>query len=451
MAETNYHLLAGGGNSPFLLQLYSMLASKQGSVRHECNPLAQFAMPINLMDAAGGQYGAFTDAAVSVASIRGDSMKIYHDLRDDVMTGENDSQYGEDDLISPQRESLSIGSGEIYMKQVFLLEADWTDAKKTVKSAINIGFRMGRIAAAMQGERMMTTVWGMRGINDNYETDKHLRDAPGTSIAAMATSAYAQKINELQAGTGGEVVRPTSRNFICFANHNNDTLDQPYSDAMLGAAYTDDDAMQWDKLFGLKRLITESGNVGRAEYPFHPAMISGLTADGGKTREVGGDFPVLLTNHREIERLQEDDKWETAQNNLALRLGKMTGLFTGDAGFYRGIAPFAFDKAPVIQPDVAKSKVAVSVVLGKGALIVTYGNVKRNVEAFPRLPERSLIRKFMETVTPVKVDYGKRGGTRGTQDWASVRCRFGCIRPAFKDRTGAKKDYGVIGVFSAYK
>ena len=438
-------------DSPLLKQIFAATSSVNSGWRGETNPLAQFSNMVPVMKRQGGIHTtSFGMSPISVMGVPAANVTIYHDLSDEI-DGEVNSSPSEDAVDPVKRASLTMGAGIVKQARAFGIDEAWEDAKQAVNSIVNMSYRLSKVAQALQGEYAMYGLTGQRGDEDQrYESHKGLLDAQGQTLKQRAEGSMSKLLNGLQKNSGGEIVRPLTRNFSAAGGDLTATFDGTVDDAAFGSEFTQANAMSWKHLLSLKTYEKQSGNIARGDFPFRRARLSGIVADGGKMKNSPRDSFCVITNHENIEMLQLEGEWVNYQNALAQHLGATTGLSTGDAGMYRGACVFGFDKIPV-RKNANGQRIALSLALGQGALCVLHGMNRVNPPQFYSRITNTTLRRFMETSLPVDVVTWNRPGEREQSKLFAVHFGYGVVRPSFEDKEGNRVDYGVLGLHTALK
>lgn len=436
-------------DSPLLKKLFAMSSSVNSGWRGETNPLANFSSMTDIMKRTGGiNATSFAMTPISVMGIKAAQVSVYHDLSDEI-EGTVNSSPSEDAVAPVKRTSLTMGAGIVKQQKAFGIDEIWEDAHQAVSSIANMSYRLSKVAQVLQGEYALFALCGMRGDEElKYESHKDLLDVAGSDLATRAKGSLAPLLNELQDHSGNEKVRALTRNFSAAGGTLTSTFDGTVDDSAFGSEFANADGMSWDHLLRLQTYAKESGNIGRNEYPFREARLSGIITDGGKHRMTKPEAFCVISNHENVERLQLEEQWITYQNSLATHLGNMNGLASANCGMYRNACVFGYDKIPV-RTNANGVRIGLSLALGQGALCVLHGLGRVNGdETYSRITNKTL-RKFMETLLPVDVVTWDRPGSRKQAKLFAVHFGYGVVRPSFEDQDGDKVDYGVIGLHTA--
>ena len=435
-------------DSEFMLHLFSRHSAKQMSARGEQNWLSTFVSPTRLDSAGtgGDMMGYFGNTPVSMAVLRSATMRFNKDLNDEIsitVRGQDSAR----NTIPPKRVSLRVGSGALATETNFLADDDVSDAQLTTPSTLNLAFRIANAVRDTQGDYSLMPLTAMRGTKKVWGTNPSILDAKGANWTTTAKGPLMQTLNELQESAGSDpqqLVRPRTRVWRCGTSTDVEGAPADFDDGF-GAQYTADNEVQWDRDLHAIKTYTEKQRYARqAEHRFEIAEINMIRERGHKKMSRVSGGCVLITTPDVVAALTKDENWVKAQLAASGADGKSTGVFTDEAGMYRGWRLHAVNKLPMIE-NTAGVKIQQSLVLGKSALLILH-TLKRKRLMFG-LRDTSVMHRFAETWSPVDVETWP-ADDKARKHGLGFALRMGAVVPAFHNSDGNLEDLGVLSVLS---
>ena len=447
-------ILAGDirADSEFFLHIFSRISAKQMSAAGEQNWLSTFVSPTRLDSAGSGgeSSGFFGETPVSMAVLKSATMRFNKDLNDRIsitVRGQDSAR----NTIPPKRVSLRVGSGALATETNFFADDDVSDAKLTTPSTLNLAFRIANAVRDTQGDYSLMPLTAMRGTKDGvWGTNPEILDAKGDTWTTTAKGPLMLTLNDLQktAGDGDQQkVRPRTRVWQCGISEEVGAAPADF-DTGFGAQYTADNELQWDRDLHAIKTYTEKQRYARvSEHRFEMANINMIRERGQKKMMRVSGGCVLITTPDIVAALTKDENWIQAQRAASGADGKSTGIFTDEAGMYRGWRLHTVNKLPMIE-NTAGVKIQQSLVLGKSALLILH-TLKRQKLMFG-LRDTSVMHRFAETWSPVDVETWAADDKARTHG-LGFSLRMGAVVPAFHNSEGDLQDLGVLSVLSNVK